>query len=311
MRSWASFGMPTPLSANQRRTEGRGGGGWRWRWRAARARGFYLPPRVSGPRFSAFGLPRVGPDAHLRPGAGGDELDGVAQQVGEALRQGGLVPQHARQGPFDLNFDLRRLEGRIGFDDAAQQPLHVHRRQSQFAARQPAVLQHVLDQLVHARGGAGDAVNMLLRLGPAARQALLAQDLGKGTDGPQGRPQVMGDAVRKVLQVADRLLQRGGALGDAPLQFRVPLAQLPLALAQGLLGPLERLLDLLALDGVTNGADRLPSVSLALDEVILDAVADGVEAQRFIGLAGEHDDGQVGRFGPGAQKRVPARDVRQ
>ena len=128
-------------------------------------------------------------------------------------------------------------------------------------------------------GGGDDAVNVLLRAGPAALAALAAQDFGKGADGPQRRPQVVGDAVREVLQVVDRLLQGSGALGHAPLQVLVRLAQLPLALAQSILGLLERILDPLALDGVPDHPHDLPGIGLAFDQVVLDALPHSLQAQ--------------------------------
>ena len=84
-----------------------------------------------------------------------------------------------------------------------------------------------------------------------------------------------------------------------------------LALAQGGLGPLEGFFGLLALDGVADGAGGLAALSLALDSVILDAVAHCVEADDLILDAGQHNDGQVrGRFAR-AVKGVAASGVRE
>ena len=122
----------------------------------------------------------------------------------------------------------------------------------------------------------------------------------------------MGDAVREILQVVDRLLQRGRALGHALLQVLVPLdATAARCRAARLRSGLERVLHLLALDGVADRAHGLPPVGLAFDQIILDALAHRFQAQRFIGLAGEHDDRQVRRLGPGLEKSFPACGVRQ
>ena len=74
---------------------------------------------------------------------------------------------------------------------------------------------------------------------------------------------------------------------------------------------LERFLKPLALDGVANGPRGLASISLAFDQVVLNSVAHSFEARRFIGGAGQHHDGQMGRLGARLEKRVPTGPVRQ
>ena len=52
-------------------------------------------------------------------------------------------------------------------------------------------------------------------------------------------------------------------------------------------------------------------VRLPFDEVVLDAVAHGFQADRFIVNAGHHDNRQSGSFRPRAEKGFPARAVGQ
>ena len=88
--------------------------------------------------------------------------------------------------------------------------------------------------------------------------------------------------------------QLGGAQQDAFLQssaFEL----------QGDFGLFERLFRALPLDGIADGARRLASVGLALDQVVLDALAHRGETDGFVFITGQHDDRQMGGGFPGAQ----------
>ena len=65
----------------------------------------------------------------------------------------------------------------------------------------------------------------------------------------------------------------------------------------------ELRLDAFAFDGVADGAGQQPAVHLALDEIILRAVPDGVDGELFVGQSGQDDDGHVGRLGENGLER--------
>ncbi len=61
----------------------------------------------------------------LRLRAGRNKFYRVAQQVGNALREGGFISHHYGQGPFHLDLNLRGLKSGIGMQYPVQDFVHV------------------------------------------------------------------------------------------------------------------------------------------------------------------------------------------
>ena len=63
----------------------------------------------------------LSPDVDTGTDAGSDELDGVVQEVAEALGEKRLIAQHGQFPKFERNVSGTRLEVGIGLDHPAQQ----------------------------------------------------------------------------------------------------------------------------------------------------------------------------------------------
>src|SRR5438876_136251 len=68
---------------------------------------------------------RFAVDLNLRRPARGNEFDGIAQQVGEALQQESFIAAHRPQRAFDLNLGERGAEFWPLVDELAQQELRI------------------------------------------------------------------------------------------------------------------------------------------------------------------------------------------
>ena len=120
-----------------------------------------------------------------------------------------------------MDFDLGGVEGRVRIHDAAQEGRCIHRRERQFAAGRAAIVEHVLDELVHAGGGGDDAVQAIRDDGFGGGGAFLLEDLAESAHGAQRSAQVVGNAVGKILKVADGFFEPGGAFGDTAFELEV------------------------------------------------------------------------------------------
>ena len=81
-------------------------------------------------------------------------------------------------------------------------------------------------------------------------------------------------------------------LADAQFQIIARLAQF--------------LLDTLALDGVANGPYEQVGVDSSLEQVVLGALLHGLQRERLVLLAGQHDNGQVQSAWERTRSRVPS-----
>jgi hypothetical protein len=77
------------------------------------------------------------------------------------------------------------------------------------------------------------------------------------------------------------------------------------------LASLKSLNGVLALGGVAHGAHQQIAVDASLDQVVLGALANGLDSESFIVGAGEDDDGDAGRLGVGAHERLDPVDAGQ
>jgi hypothetical protein len=73
-----------------------------------------------------------------------------------------------------------------------------------------------------------------------------------------------------------------------------------------LFAALERFHRAAALRGIAYGTNQKVAIQPAFHQIILSAGAHGTDSQRFIIVAGENDDGNLGRFGVSANQCVQA-----
>ena len=93
------------------------------------------------------------PDLHPGERARRDELDRVAQQVREDLRQSGCVRRNRRQGRLDFDVAGRWLQIGIGRQDFADETGRIDGRKRKFTASYFAVVEQVANVVVQSAGG--------------------------------------------------------------------------------------------------------------------------------------------------------------
>src|SRR5436190_10226897 len=94
----------------------------------------------------------------LRSYARRHELDGVAQEIRDALSEISFVTDDPVQRLFQDDIGPGRLEFRMVGQDFRDEPLEVHWSQGDFALGNSAVREHVLNERIEPLGSPGDAL---------------------------------------------------------------------------------------------------------------------------------------------------------
>jgi hypothetical protein len=128
-----------------------------------------------------------------------DELDGIREQVGEALSQAGLVAEHNGEVAINADARVRRLELGITLQHAPKQNVGVHRLRLEVLAHHSAVLEGVGDELVHPVGGVNDLADVFQAGGFEALGAFFQEDAAEGVHSAQGGAHVVGDRVGEMV----------------------------------------------------------------------------------------------------------------
>ena len=84
------------------------------------------------------------------------------------------------------------------------QLVHIDAGQRHFRAEDARIVQHLLNQLVQAPGGSGDALEIIAPRIIELGGVVFAKDLGEIVHGPQRPAQVVRDTVGEGFQLADR-----------------------------------------------------------------------------------------------------------
>ena len=97
---------------------------------------------------------------------------------------------------------IRMCAGRRdGLDNHRQQHVQIHRHRVFLDPPDPRVLQHAVDEAVHAVHAVLQQGDLFLGLGAEFLAVVLAQPLGNQSDAAQRGPQIMGHDVGKVRQL--------------------------------------------------------------------------------------------------------------
>ncbi len=177
------------------------------------------------------------PKAHPGEGAGHDEFDGVVEQVDETLAERGLVAEHRRQRTVDPDVRPIRPQFRTLRDERPREGIDVDRGQLDPLAGDAIEMKHVLDQILHARGGLRNAMEEL-GAGRRFHAGRFQGELDKALDGPHRRPEIVGETVGKSFELRHGGAQLRGTSRDRGLEVVGLGAQVDLGFLQSLLGAL-------------------------------------------------------------------------
>ena len=152
------------------------------------------------------------------------EFEGVAQEIDPDLADQGPVGPGPGEG---LEVPLHRPvpQGVLQFPHYVLDQLsHVQVNQLHLPAAQAREGQEVVNELAHVPGVGPDDIQQPLAFGIQAVGIIFQENPGETVNGPQRRPEVMGDGIGKTFQFLVGRLQLGRATLDPLFQFFIELA---------------------------------------------------------------------------------------
>src|SRR5215831_4899288 len=164
----------------------------------------------------------LGVDAQLRSALRWHELQPVAEQIGEHLRQRRRMAYHRGQGLVDVDAGVAGAQRAAQLGERAVR----HRRQGnlhqlQLGTADAAVGEQIADQLVHTLRSGDDALGVFPAHGVEPVTAILEQRLAEALHRAQRRAQIVRDRIPERLELVVALFELGGPLADLVLEAGV------------------------------------------------------------------------------------------
>src|SRR5215472_495338 len=122
------------------------------------------------------------PDSDRRAFSGRDELNGVADEVGDSLDQEPLVAAYGKQGLHDRDFGVGSFNVRVFLEDFGDNVSEFHAVQLEGTVARPGVGEHVVDKALESDAALEQFVEDSLRFGRKFVAVIVAQDFRKGAN---------------------------------------------------------------------------------------------------------------------------------